>query len=293
MCSAKNNRITCKQAREIDLVDFLSNIGIEPASVKGHQFWYHSPFRDEQTPSFKVNGAINRWYDFGDGTNGSLIDLGIRLKNCSVREFLQMLESGTFTHCPHRPGETNVDGPAIAVLSNTALSSPELVSYLSSRKITLQVANRYCKEIHYSCNGRNYCAVGFANRSGGFELRSKNFKGTVSPKDYTLLCQGRAELAVFEGFIDFMSYLLIMGKDPQQDYLILNSLAFFQRAMECMMGYSRVQLWTNNDDRSNEVVSMALGHSDIFVDQRNFFFGYNDLNDMLNNKPIVQRIKKS
>ena len=47
-----------KDAKQIRIVEYLRIIGYSPVNVKGHQYWYLSPFRDEKTASFKVNDAI-------------------------------------------------------------------------------------------------------------------------------------------------------------------------------------------------------------------------------------------
>lgn len=61
-----------KDAKQIRIVEYLRIIGYSPVNVKGHQYWYLSPFRDEKTASFKVNDAINEWYDFGTTCNAGL-----------------------------------------------------------------------------------------------------------------------------------------------------------------------------------------------------------------------------
>ena len=55
--------MSCQQARQIDLVEYLSQLGYNPQKVKGPDHWYLSPFRKERTPSFKVNRRLNVWYD--------------------------------------------------------------------------------------------------------------------------------------------------------------------------------------------------------------------------------------
>lgn len=37
----------------------------------------------------------------------------------------------------------------------------------------------------FSEQGKWYFAVGFANRSGGYEIRNKYLKGSISPKEIT------------------------------------------------------------------------------------------------------------
>jgi hypothetical protein len=97
--------MTIKEAKKIDLVDYLSKLGHEPAEPpKGNTYWYYSmlPGRSENTPSFKVNRKMNAWYDFGEGIGGSLIDFGIRYHNCTVSEFLQLLSSSSLSPSQHQ-----------------------------------------------------------------------------------------------------------------------------------------------------------------------------------------------
>ncbi len=44
--------ILCAQANEIDLVDYLQNAGQRPLKIRGNDYWYLSPLREEKTPSF-------------------------------------------------------------------------------------------------------------------------------------------------------------------------------------------------------------------------------------------------
>ena len=81
-------KVSCAQAKELDLVDYLASVGYEPTQIRNHDDWYLSPLRDEKTPSFKVNRNMNRWYDFGEGKGGNIIDFGILYHNCNVKELL-------------------------------------------------------------------------------------------------------------------------------------------------------------------------------------------------------------
>src|SRR5690606_2018829 len=86
--------INCEEAKQIRIVDYLSTLGIEPVQIRRDEYWYFSPFRDEKHASFKVSGRQNLWYDFGEGTGGSIIDLGIRLHQCTIPELLKKLSVG-------------------------------------------------------------------------------------------------------------------------------------------------------------------------------------------------------
>jgi len=58
-------QLLCEQAKQIDMVDYLSSLNHHPQRVHHQDFWYLSPLREEQTASFKVNRTLNVWFDFG------------------------------------------------------------------------------------------------------------------------------------------------------------------------------------------------------------------------------------
>ena len=39
--------------RQISLADFLARLGHEPVRRSGNELWYHAPYRNERTPSFR------------------------------------------------------------------------------------------------------------------------------------------------------------------------------------------------------------------------------------------------
>jgi hypothetical protein len=82
-----------------------------------------------------------------------------------------------------------------------------LERYLIHRRISLDVANKYCNEIIYGLNGRQYYSIGFKNDAGGYELRNQYYKASSSPKDIKTFDIGSKEAVVFEGFFDFLSFI--------------------------------------------------------------------------------------
>ncbi|MEX2569224.1 MAG: transposase, partial [Cyclobacteriaceae bacterium] len=72
--------MNAKEADSISIVTFLDQMGIRPSKVKAGYCFYLFPYRDEKTPSFKVDPIKNLWVDIGDGnTGGTLIDLVLKL----------------------------------------------------------------------------------------------------------------------------------------------------------------------------------------------------------------------
>lgn len=85
----KQHQLTCREVNQIDMVDYLSKQGYAPQKIRGNDYWYQSPFREEKTASFKVNRKLNVWFDHGSGNGGTLVDFGILYYKCSVKELLQ------------------------------------------------------------------------------------------------------------------------------------------------------------------------------------------------------------
>ncbi len=92
------NRIvmTCAEANKIDLVEYLFSSGFTPTKIRGNDFWYVSPFRNENEASFKVNKIKNGWYDHGAGKGGDVVDFVTSYFSCNVSTALQKLSS--FNH---------------------------------------------------------------------------------------------------------------------------------------------------------------------------------------------------
>jgi len=96
----RKSKITCEQAKQIDIVEYLFSLGFNPVKIRNADHWYLSPLRSEKTASFKVNKKLNAWYDHGVGKGGNLVDFGILYYNCSVSEFLEKINTLSFHQQP-------------------------------------------------------------------------------------------------------------------------------------------------------------------------------------------------
>lgn len=61
---AKIKIMTYQEANNINIKDYLESLGILPVVDKLYYGMYHSPFRQDDTPSFKVDYGVNLWCDF-------------------------------------------------------------------------------------------------------------------------------------------------------------------------------------------------------------------------------------
>ena len=69
-----------EEIRKIPITDFLARMGHEPTARKGNEWWYSAPYREERTPSFRVNILKNVWQDFGIGRGGDIFSLAGELQ---------------------------------------------------------------------------------------------------------------------------------------------------------------------------------------------------------------------
>jgi len=279
--------MTIEQAKNLDIVEYLSKTGHEVQKISGNHYWYFSPFREERTPSFKVNRKLNRWFDFAEGKGGNLVDLGVLLHGCSVSECLQRIEKGNLS-ISKKTAKPSIseDDRQIKILSSFSITSYPLIKYLQERRIPMEISEKYLKEVQYQISDKNYYALGFKNDAGGYELRNQNFKGSSSPKDSTFIDNNAKELAVFEGFFNFLSYQAMYYKQdaPKQNFLILNSTSFFEKRLSKMQEHKQIKLFLDNDSTGIKYTQMALSiDKEKFLDERRLYQKYDDLNDWLIN----------
>ena len=300
------------QARTIPIDRYLDAKGIKPASARkdGRELWYSSPLRQgDKTPSFKIDTQKNLWYDHGLGQGGNIIDLVTHLCACDVRNALHHLErtglysttgslsyrpapqtsgkTGRRNHASASEKEKHGSGKAFELVSTSALEHPALLNYLSGRGINLNIARQYASQIDFRAPQSNGTYFGVGYPAGeGFEVRNALFKGFVGTGKAPTLHKGQnaAKLLVFEGFIDFLSYLSMKDLETLDcDALVLNSTAFKSKALPYVTDskYEEIQLFLDNDQAGDLTTAFfcdAKGSGTI-SDMRQHYATHADLND--------------
>lgn len=278
------SNLTCEQARLIPIVKYLDNLGFKPQNNRGHNHWYISPFRNENHASFKVNSIRNIWYDFGEGCGGNIIDLGVRLHQCSVADLLQMLAGSNYTPVlipvDRVAIEKEEEDSKVKVIGTYDLVDHRLLTYLKSRGISLSIAKQYCQQAEFTISQKKYIAISFANRSGGYELRNSFMKVSSSPKDFTLIDNGSKNLKSTEGYMDFLSLLTMHSKDHTDfNYLILNSVNMLPRALEIIGAYKNIFTYYDQNNAGRKATDLVMNTFKNAVDASVFYPKYEDVND--------------
>lgn len=267
---ASNQIMVFQEAKRVDLVDWLSQLGFTPYRIKDSDYWYRSPFRRERTPSFKVNRNRNIWYDHGEGIGGNIIDFAARFFSCDTTEAAKkILELQGHNHfsfhqqpiiSPQAGEKKESDRGRIHITSVRPLQNNILLDYLDQRKIPMAVADVFCKEVDFSLYGKQHTVIGFQNRSGGFELRSGSFKGSSAPKDISFFDRGLQQLSVFEGFFDLLSFAAIrpQAMETLTNLLVLNSLSFFDKSLFIMEQHAKVFLFLDQGKSGRQKTEQIL-----------------------------------
>ena len=279
------------------IVEYLERKGIKPVRKTPTYAMYRSPLREETHPSFKVDTEKNLWIDYAEGRGGSIIDLYMRLEGCTLSEAIRHLgrRNAPDTACPHHienvqyasmQGDSKQATPTTGARRLTGMSDtlpPYLQEYLTEERcIDLEKAKPFLKCISYEIRGLHYQAIGFANQSGGYELRdSGSFKGTVAPKDITPIFTDKAgPVCVFEGFMDFLSFLS-MKEEVTSACLVMNSVSNVAKAIRYLNDrhLTNVRVFLDNDDAgrmaTNDFIRAGFKVEDMSVHYGNF----KDLNE--------------
>lgn len=266
---------------------YLSRRGIEPRRENSRKGVYLSPFRQETKPSFQVDYDINRWYDFGDGSHGSILDLDMRLNYCDFKDSLERLGSYTFPAVSYIPRPSLPHQSGITILSVSPLESSDLLSFIAIRGISPNIAQQYCSEVLYDCGRlREIRSVGFRNDEGGWELRNAIYKHSSSPKTITTIYREKKRVSVFEGYFDFLSAVELQMIDGHTSIVVLNSVSNIEKSLLFLEHHNEIHLYLDNDKAGKNGVSTireAMPTTRIY-DHSFLYEGCNDVNDYLQSK---------
>lgn len=289
-----NEYYDLQRIKSISIAEYLNARGIQPIKRYGSYALYNAPYREDHNASLKVDFARNLWYDFGLCKGGSIIDLVMQLQGCNTHEAMAHLAERKATSLAsssfHRealstPRKEKPQVNKRRILSISKELPPHLQYYVQEvREIDLAVASTYLRHIRYEVGGREYSAIGFANRRGGYELRDdKTFKGTIAPKDISVIAgdANNAPYCIFEGFMDFLSYLTMKGEEGKTPSIVLNSVSNVHRAIAYLREHqiTSVCAFLDNDEAGRQALQSLQSAGIKVEDMSRHYSRYKDLND--------------
>ena len=280
--------------KRYSIMEYLERKGVRSVRRTPAYAMYRSPFREETHPSFKVDTEKNLWIDYAESRGGSIIDLCMRLEGCTLSEAICRLGqnvSGNTAHSysspknetPICPKQKEMASGTRRLISMSDTLPPHLQEYLTKERcIDLEKAAPFLNCISYEVRGRRYEAIGFANSSGGYELRDNHlFKGTIAPKDITPIFEDRAQpVCLFEGFMDFLSFLSMKGEVTNQ-CLVMNSVSNVARSIHYLnkRNITSVRAFLDNDDAGRKAVQEFVNEGFKVEDMAVYYKDFKDLNE--------------
>ena len=146
-------------------------------------------------------------------------------------------------------------------------------------------AKRFCSEVHYTIGTKFYFAIGLKNNSGGWELRNKYVKSSSAPKELTWINNESQKLIVIEGMFDLLSVITVSPNLKREaDFLILNSVAFADKALPYFDHYKLVELYLDQDEAGIKTTAFFLNSTSKCVNKSEFYSDEKDLNAWLMKK---------
>lgn len=267
-------------AKSKSIVDYLSSLGYPKDKTKSGSTYsfFRSPLRaTEKTASFAVHNQKNTWRDYGSNEYGDIVGLCMKIEGLTFNKAIERLigiplhRSATMREYENVPNKSTVE-----VLEVKDIVKPDLIEYLKSRRIDIDIARHYCKEVKVNNNSKVWSAIGFENDSHSWELRNKYVKIALAPKDVSTIGAENKDYYIFEGFIDMLSYATYAKSTIFGNVIVLNSVSMVGRVKwENIITH---KYYLGDNDKAGDMCLKAIPNT---FDLRSLFKPHKDVNDWL------------
>lgn len=273
------NLITPGALREqLSPANLLARLGHQPVSVHhGYEQIYRSMLRPDRHGHFVVDTRLGLWFDRG-GENpsgircGDVLDLGRAIFHpLSGDQLLSKLTAIALrkeTFRRRRPLRI----PDYRIADIRPLGGNELVSnYLRSEGLW-ELALGQLKEVHYytldqKMRRKDFCAAGWPNENGGWEIRARHFSGRIGPAGMTFLPGDEQQLVIFFDFKDYLVWRY--GCRAWTDSaLVINDPRFSDAAVHRARQYRQASVYAGKEQAGENLLNtlMATGARCIYLD---------------------------
>ena len=286
---------------------------------------FHCPLRNDKNVSIYINETKNVWYDNGGITDGggiiSFVNYlyGNNLKDTSTAlkaldkvypelkhpsKNIRKTKTNHSATLPLFKNDNSVDSKfalngqndkkeKTAVFSLVIvkdLFSYPLKNYLKDeRKINLDIAKNHVKEVVYKHIEKDIQFYGIGFKSGDtWVIRRDQFKGFLGKgADISIINMKTDKVLIFEGFIDFLSYLTAKKiNNPKYTVIVLNSAVFINRALDFIKEndyIKTVDYFRDRDDTGEQSIKRVEKFLSgvIINDKSEVYPNYKDLNEWL------------
>lgn len=293
-----------KEIESLSIVDFLARLGHFPVRKSGREYFYHSMLRDttKNTPSFTVWDEGGKWIDRGGPNHTGIFGGGIiqlakaYWPSLSYFEILQKIQN-TFDQIakpdkpkfeiPEKLFKQEDNGYLLEFSHKQQLGTNYVLSkYLEQRGIK-DVALGHIWEVYFTNKAyldpnKIFYGLGWQNRLGNWEITNpKGFKGSIGTKDISVIPGAKDHVVIFEGFMDYLSWLKLVVPTDLPTVIVLNSVIMVDRAKSLLSHVKTIDLYLDNDDAGKQCTSILRGAFPFAKDCHHEYSGFKDYNDKL------------
>lgn len=275
----KNNCFEIRKSVSVEAA--LQSFGLRAAKSFPKGKLYSAFFREDRNPSLVVYFDNNFAFDLGRNSKKyDVIDLTKLYLNCDTKQALSYLSSlPLFEQKIDKLYQSDCE-----IIKVQPIFLYPLKNYLLSRGIG-ENQWKHVHEVHYKVPNHEiiFYSIGFkSNKENSYELRSSVFKG-CSGKDITTIQNGYSKIILFEGFFDYLSFLVLYPM-VQADFLIMNSTSLLNRTQNFLKQnqYEKIILMLDGDKSGSEATNKLMTEFANAKDMRNIYCPtHKDLNELL------------
>ncbi|WP_333889018.1 hypothetical protein [Sphingobacterium siyangense] len=250
------------------IVSLLKALGHEPVLINGDEFGYASVLgnRTNNKIVLTVNNRLNTWFDSSVGLlgkGGKLMDFARTywpdLSTEQIEEKLRsiQIQSAKKDRPLRKRKATKI--PDYRVDRTRPLGYNNEVTDFLMESGLWELADLNIQEVYYYVidqkgNRKDFCAAGWMNENGGWEVRAQNYTGCIGPRGITFISTSETALAIFPEYVDYLK----RRSDKYLHYasvLILNHPDFISASLKRAHHFQRVLLYT--DETRGDYQSLA------------------------------------
>ncbi len=244
-----------------------------------------------------------------DVSNGSANNTTQNQQKVPFNGFDSEKQSGTKNEGKNKGEGFKTENGEVDILEVKDLYYFPIKNYIKDvRKISIETAKLYQKEIYFKMKGKRYFGIAHQNEAGGYEISgcgNNRFKCAIN-KDISFFKgsdKNSKTVLIFEGIFDFMSYLESKGvRQNKNDVIVLNSCALWRRGVEFVENqrslldkqgsFERVEMYLDNDKAGketgekmkialNDLVDIGGGESKKYdvLDKSSLYTGFKDMGE--------------
>lgn len=247
----------------LSIKSLLNHLGFRPVESNERESFYTNIFNgDKFVPrSFRLDHKLDVWFDKSIGKGGNILDFAKNYwPELSVEEITKKLIAFSSVTEYHYMFPVNnnkrkrkrkpIKLPHYQISRITKLGQTDEITRFLQESGLWDFADSNLVEVHYyvidqSRKRKDFCAAGWPNENGGWEVYAKNFKSTIGTRGMSVFHASTRSVIVFQEFSDYLK-----NRDKlhalYSSILVLNSPMFLSAAIRRVQNFREVSFYLDD-----------------------------------------------